>query len=211
VNMTEEAEERIAELRRAKRGELLRGLLMVASCLATIIMAAVLWLVVSQIKENTKVYVQEAQDTIKSACRAADDKSLPADLRSDCAAAEENRLPEVLQSVVDEPDPNDPERQDPEIQDSETQDPEIQDPEQDDSPVPGPTGPAGPTGAKGIQGEPGENGKNGEPGVAGPAGPQGPPGPSCPPGYTLQPFHYFGPDGADNTGDEQEWQICIRD
>lgn len=206
--MTEEARQRIQELQKEKKGQLFRNTLLIFTSVSTVLMALVLLFVTSRLQAETTVFVEEAQKTVKGACAAAEGQVLPTDVRQGCEAAQQNKLPEVLQSVVDEPDPDDPEVQDSETQDPEIQDSEVQDSEVDDPPVPGPTG------AQGIAGTNGENGKNGEDGAigpTGPTGPQGPPGPNCPENYVLTNFHYFGPDGVDNTGDEQEWLICIKD
>jgi hypothetical protein len=212
--MNEEAEKRIDDIRRERRGNLARNAFAISSGLTTILMAIVLWFVVDGILSQATAYVQTAQQTVKGACKAAEGQPLPQDVSRDCQAAERNELPQVLQSVVDNPDPDDPENQDSEnqdsenqeseVQDSETQDPEIQDteaqdPELDDQPVPGPTGAEGPMGPTGPEGPTG---------ATGPPGPAGPAGPQCSPGYAPGPFHYFGPDGVDNTGDEEDWLIC---
>lgn len=204
--MTEEARQRLQELRKERRGDLARNALTIASCTSTVVMAIVLWFVTSNLERNTDTYVQAAQNTVKDLCVVAEkNEPLPADSKKDCDAAKRNELPQALQSVVDNPDPNDPERQDseyqdpenqdPEVQDSETQDPEIQDPENQD-----PESDEMENQEDEVQDEEIQESEIQEPEEQN--------APVCPPGYSQQPFHYFGPDGVDNTGDEEDWLLC---
>jgi hypothetical protein len=216
--MTEEAKQRIDDLQKEKRGALLRNALLIFTSISTVLMALVLYFVVSQIKSDTTVYVQEAQNTVKTACDAAEDQAaLPVDVKRDCEAAQNNELPQQLQSVVEGPPgaAGATGREGPEG-------PQGPKGDKGDKGDPGEVGPAGAAGSAGLPGEAGAQGAQGDPGVAGtqgesgPAGPQGQqgpqglPGPTCPEGYALSSFHYFGPDGVDNTGDEQDWMICIK-
>jgi hypothetical protein len=213
--MTEEARQRIQELQKEKRGVLIRNYLLIFTSVATALMALVIVFTLNRNDAAINVYVQEAQRTIKTACQAAEGEALPADVQANCNAAKRNEVPPVLQSVVAGP-PGDTGATGPRGPQGPT----------------GPTGPQGPTGPTGLPGangtegptgaagEPGDQGPEGVQGQAGPQGPQGPQGPegpqgpsgpSCPTGYHLSPFHYYGPDGVDNTGDEQEWIICVKD
>jgi hypothetical protein len=221
--MTEEARQRIEELRKQQRGVVLRNVLLIFTSIATVLMAIVLFATIKQNQEAVNVYVQEAQKTVKTACEAAEGEALPADVRANCKAAKEDKLPQALQSVVAGPQG-----------------------EQGASGETGPAGPAGPIGPTGPTGPPGPQGPEGAPGLLGPAGPpgdpgqtgpqgpqgepgpagvgepgpqgpqgevgpMGPAGPSCPTGYHQEAFHYTGPDMVDNTGDEQDWLICVKD
>lgn len=225
--MTEEARQRIDELRREKKGALLRNTLLIFTSVSTVVMTLVLWFVVAQLKSDATVYVQEAQKTVKTACNAAEDQgALPAAVKEDCVAAQRNELPQQLQSVVQGPQgvtgsTGNRGEQGQKGDKGDKGDPGEQGPVGPAGPVgqdgvPGLLGPTGDTGAQGSQGDPGTSGPQGEPGVAGPAGPQGPqgipgqPGPTCPDGYAPGTYHYLGSDGIDNTGDEQEWIICVK-
>lgn len=211
--MNEEVQQEIDKLRKRKRGEVTRISISTGGCVLAVLLAMVMFTQWQSDKKAVTVYVQEAQQTLKITCDAAQG-TLPTAVAQQCEAAKRNQLPQQLQSVVDNPDPNDPEIQNSETQDPEIQNSEIQDPEIQNSPIPGPTGAEGIAGQPGVDGQPGKDGTNGKDGVDGPpgaTGPTGPAGPNCPDGYTLKDFHYWGPDGIDNTGDEQEWKICIKD
>jgi hypothetical protein len=211
--MTEEARQRIDELHRQQRGILLRNYLLIFTSTATILMALVLWAVSARNNQALTVYVQEAQSTVNAACQAAEGRTLPASVQQSCEAAQRNELPQVLESAVNDPDPDDPEyqdqeRQEAELQDSETQDPEVQDqetqePESPDNEIddPDPDDPE-------IQEDEVQEGEIQEPEIQDPEQ-QG--APVCPSGYSQKTFHYFGPDGVDNTGDEQDWLLCVKD
>jgi hypothetical protein len=222
--MTEEARKRIDELHREKKGALLRNALLVLSSVATVVMALALWFVVAQLKSDATVYVQEAQKTVKTACDAAEDQTaLPASVKEDCVAAQRNELPQQLQSVVEGPQGATGSTGDRGEQGlkGDKGDPGEQGPTGPTGPVgpigqdgvPGLLGPTGDAGSQGVQGDPGVSGPQGEPGIAGPQGPQGPqgpPGPTCPDSYAPGTYHYLGSDGLDNTGDEQDWLICVK-
>lgn len=213
--MTEEARQRIEELHKDKRGVLLRNYLLIFTSTATLLMALVLWSVLSEQGKAITVYVEEAQETVKVACKAAEGEPLPADVQQSCDAAERNEFPSVLQSVVEGPQ-GDPGATGPRGPSGPTG------PTGSTGP-PGPTGPIGPegssgadgtdgaAGADGAQGEIGPTGPQGPEGPQGPQGPQGPSGTSCPGGYSLREFHWYGRDGVDGTGDEQDWLICVKD
>lgn len=213
--MTEEAGQRIAELRKEKRGALARNILLVFTSTATVLLALVLFAVLRQQDRDINVYVEEAQKTVKVACEAAEGEPLPADVQANCEAAKRNELPKVIQSVVEGPQ-GDPGETGPRGPAGPTG------PTGPSGPA-GPTGPTGPTGlpgsngtdgaagADGAQGEVGPAGPQGPAGLQGPQGPQGQAGPSCPSGYTLQEFHWYGRDMVDGTGDEQDWLICVKD
>jgi hypothetical protein len=216
--MNKEAQQRIDELRKEKRGEIARNVMLIFTSTATLLMALVLWIVLSQWERETTVYVQEAQDTVKSACRAAEGEALSAEVQKNCQAAERNELPQQIQSAIDNPDPNDPEFQDPErqeseqqdqeTQDQETQDPESQEPELPDTEMndPDPDNPE--TQDEEIQDEEIQEGEIQDPEIQDPEE-QG--YPVCSAGYSQREFHWYGRDGVDNTGDEQDWLICIKD
>lgn len=211
--MTEEARQRIEELQKNKRGIIFRNTLLFFTSMTTLLMAMVLYFVLGDIERETNVYVQEAQETVKGACRAAQGEVLPANIEEGCEAARRGELPQQLQSIVDNPDPNDPEFQDeerqegesqePEVQDPETQDPESQDPEAPDTEENDPE-----VDDPEIQEEENQEGEIQEPEIQEPEE-QG--APVCATGYTQKTFHYFGPDGVDNTGDEQDWLLCVKD
>jgi len=180
-------------------------------------MALVLWAFLARDQRAINVYVQEAQQTMKAACEAAGNTRLPNDVRQNCEAAKRNELPEVLQSVVDNPDPNDPELQDPEKQDRETQESESQDPEVQETELqegeiqeseiddPDPDDPE-------EQESEVQEGEIQEPEVQEPEQQNSP---ACPTGYSQKVFQYYGPNGVDEPGDpggdDQYWLICVRD
>lgn len=219
--MTEEAKERIKELRRERLGGLTRNLLTVLSCIATAVMALVLWGVVKEQDAATTVVVQEAQKTLKVTCEGVNIAALSASDQQNCAAAQRNELPEQLKSVVEGP----PGARGPEGPKGDKGDPGPKG-DKGDTGLPGTIGAAGSPGLIGPEGPAGEPGQAGATGQAGPAGPQGeqgergpqgvegpqgPPGPTCPDGYSQQAFHFLGPDAIDNTGDEEDWVICKKD
>lgn len=216
--MTEDARQRIEELQKKRRGEFVRNALLIFTSVSTAVMALVLFFVLSQFKAATTVYVEEAQSAVKGACTAAEGRPLPEEVRKNCDAAERNELPQELQSAVDNPDPDDPENQDPELQDSEiqnseiqeseSQDPEIQDPENQDQESqeseindPDPDDPE-------TQDEEVQEGEIQESEVQDPEEQNAP---ACPSGYSQKTFRYYGPDGINNTGDEQDWLLCVKD
>ena len=205
--MTEEARQRIDELQKQKRGVRLRNYLLIFTSTATMLMALVLWSVLARTDQAVNVYVQEAQKTVKVACKAAEGEPLPAEVQESCDAAKRNELPSVLQSVVDNPDPNDPEFQDPENQDSETQEPEVQDQESQDPELPDGEVDDPENDDPEIQEEEVQEGEIQEPEIQEPEE-QG--APVCPEGWTRMEFHWYGRDGQDNTGDEQDWLLCVR-
>lgn len=106
---------------------------------------------------------------------------------------EEQQEGERQDHEVQDPDFNDPEIQDPEQQDEENQQDEVNDPDPDDPEIQDPE-----TQDEEIQESEIQEPENQE-------------APVCPEGYSQQPFRYFGPDGIDNTGDEQDWILCVRD
>lgn len=205
--MTEEARQRIDELRKERRGILVRNYLLIGTSTATLLMALVLFTTLARQDEALVVYVQEAQKTVKVACEAAEGEPLPADVQRSCNAAKRNEFPKVLDSVVDNPDPNDPEIQDSEKQESETQDPEVQDPESPDGEVDDPDPDDPETQDEETQEEEVQESEIQEPEIQEPEEQNSP---VCPTGYSQKTFHYFGPDGQDGTGDEQEWLLCVR-
>lgn len=213
-----EAGQRLEQIEKQKRGVLARNILIIGSCVSNMLMALVLIAVLNQRDAETGAYVQAAQETVKDACEAVENEAnLPAHAQQNCQAAKENKLPEQLLKVVE--GPRGPEGEEGSAGPTGPTGPQ--------GPI-GPTGPTGPTGpqgeegAEGVpgmlgqagpagpQGEVGPAGPAGPEGPQGPAGPQGPPGPigACPDGYARAPFHYFGPDGIDNTGDEEDWLVC---
>lgn len=221
--MTEEARERIVQLQKDKKGQILRNTLLIFTSISTVLMAVVLWFVTSRLQDETTVYVREAQNTVKSACAAAEGQALSADVKADCAAAQRNELPQQLQSAIQGPQgatgvsgergPKGDRGDKGDKGDKGDVGPTGLTGPEGASGLLGPTGSTGPQGIQGPQGDAGPAGPQGEPGIAGPTGlqgPQGPAGPNCPEGYGPQQFHYLGPDGIDNTGDEQEWLICIK-
>lgn len=213
--MTGETEVQLGKIRRDRMRQTFFNSSLLVGVVALAVAVTILYVKGREDGNTTYVVVEEAQQALRVACKVADDKQLPPEVRQKCREADRGELTDRVAQVIDnpdpnDPDPNDPEIQDPEIQNSETQDPETQnpeaqDPEVDDTPVPGPTGPAGPEGQAGTDGTDGANGADG---ATGPMGPQGPAGPTCPDGYVLAPFHYFGPDSVDNTGDEEDWLVC---
>lgn len=209
--MTEEATQRINEIKAKRRGDLARNIVLIASCLSSAFMAGIVGLVVTQERQVAGEYVVAAQKTVKTVCKAADEKALSANAKRDCQAAEENRLPQELLRVVDNPDPNDPEFQDsesqePEQQESESQDPEVQDPEVPDAETNDPD-PVDDTDLNDPEVDDPEvqDAEVQDPEVQEPEEQNAP---VCPDGYARAPFHYFGPDGIDNTGDEEDWIVC---
>jgi hypothetical protein len=219
--MTEEARQRIEELHKERKGEIVRNTLLVFTSVTTVLMAVVLWFVTARLQDETTVYVQEAQNTVKSACAAVEGQALPADVREDCEAAQQNKLPEVIQSVVKgpagrtgdtgEPGPKGDKGEKGDKGDKgDSGESGLTGPEGAPGLL-GPTGDVGPQGPQGDSGPAGPQGEPGESGPMGPQGPQGPAGPNCPESYVLSPFHFLGQDGVDNTGDEQEWLICIKE
>lgn len=216
--MSEEVNQRITQLRKGRRGELVRGFLLIGSCLSTVIMALVLWVVLGNLRSETTVLIEEAQDTVNSACDAADKNKLSDSVKADCEAAERNELPQVLQSVVEGP-PGEQGVRGPEGDKGEKGDKgdpglTVTGPEG----APGLLGPTGDTGPAGAQGDAGPEGPKGEPGVAGPEGPRGPQGEpgsaSCPDEYSFVQFEYWGTnmvdDPGDPGGDDEYWAICKR-
>lgn len=101
--------------------------------------------------------------------------------------------PEFNDLDPNDPDPNDPETQDGEVDDPENQQDELNDPDPDDPEVQDPENQDEEVQEPEIQ-EPEEQAA-----------------PVCSPGYTRQEFVYFGPDGVPNTGDEQTWELCVKD
>jgi hypothetical protein len=206
--MNEEARQRIDELQKERRGGIFRNALLIVTSASTVVMAFVLWVFLNEKDRDVNVYVQEAQRTVRVACQAAEGEPLPAEVQQACNAAERNELPSVLQSVVDNPDPDDPEIQESERQDPEAQDPEIQDPEGQESEVPdSETNDPDPDDPE-TQEDEIQEGEIQEPEIQDPEE-QG--APICSPGYSRQEFHWYGRDGVDNTGDEQDWEICVKD
>lgn len=222
--MNDEARQTIEGLRKVRRGALIRNSLLIFTSVSTLLMALVLYSVLGKQDDAINVYVQEAQSTIKATCKAAEGEALPVNVKENCEAAKRDELPPVLQSVVAGP------RGDTGATgatgasgSSGVTGPTGQAGPTGPTGPPGPTGEVGPIGPTGAQGPPGNNGENGTQGEAGTAGSpgtngspgekgeKGDPGPTCPEGYTLSNFHYYGPDQLDNTGDEQEWLICVKD
>jgi hypothetical protein len=203
--MNEEARQRLNELRKERRGDLARNAFAISSGITTVIMALVLYFVVDGLEKDTAAYVQTAQQTVKGACQAAEGNPLPATVQRDCQAAGRNELPQVLQSVVDNPDPDDPENQDSEIQESEVQDSETQDPEVQDTEGQDPEAEESEIQDPELQEEEVQEPEIQEPEIQDPEE-QG--APVCPAGYERGPYHWFGPDGVDNTGDEEDWLVC---
>jgi hypothetical protein len=207
--MTEEARQRIEDLGKERRRALRLQSLLIFTSISTVLLAVVLWAVLSRNDEAINVYVQESQKTVKAACEAAEGQQLPTDVQASCNAAKRDELPKVISSIVAGPTGAT----------GATGSSGERGPKGDKGDT-GPTGPAGPTGptgaagANGADGAPGADGSQGAQGEVGPQGPQGAqgaPGPSCAEGYTLKTFHYYGQDGIDNTGDEQDWLICVKD
>lgn len=220
--MTEESKRRIEELHKERRGQLIRSSLTIVSCMTTVIMAVVLWAVVSQIKTDTTVVVEEAQQTLRETCDAANQAELSTNVKENCAAAHRNELPETLQSVIQGP-PGETGLRGPTGPQGEPGPQGLQGLKGDTGlqGLPGSVGQPGIAGVMGPQGEQGEQGVTGEPGPAGPQGepgpvgpqgeqgPAGPPGPLCPDGYTGRIFVYTGQESG--TEDDQNWFICIEE
>jgi hypothetical protein len=213
--MTEEARQRIEQLGKDRHRTLLFQSLLVFTSMTTLLLAVVLWYTLSRNDEAVSVYVQEAQRTVKTACEAAEGQQLPTDVQASCNAAKRDELPKVISSIV-----AGPAGATGATGSSGERGPKGDKGDKGDTGPTGPTGPIGPTGAagaNGADGAPGADGSQGAQGEVGPQGPQGPqgaqgaPGPSCAEGYTLKTFHYYGQDGIDNTGDEQDWLICVKD
>jgi hypothetical protein len=167
----------------------------------------------------TTVIIERTQDTLKATCAEADIPSLSPTAQQDCEAAAANRLPEVVRGATGATgDTGDTGPEGPKGDKGDQGEPGEPGAKGDkgDKGDQGDTGQAGAdgdtvvgeTGAKGDQGDKGDPGEKGD---KGDKGDQGEPGPACPVGYTAQPFHYFGADGIDNTGDEEEWFLCKED
>lgn len=211
--MTDEARQRIDELQKERRGALWRNSLLIFTSTATVLLALVLFTVLRQQDQEINVYVEEAQKTVKVACEAAEGQPLPADVRASCEAAKRNELPSAIQSVVDNPDPDDPEQQESEDQEPENQEPEIQDPENQETEIPDtetddPENDNPELDDPELQEEELQEGEIQDPEIQEPEE-QG--APVCRAGWTEMEFHWYGRDGVDNTGDEQDWLICVKD
>lgn len=214
--MTEEAHERIEELRRERRHRVFRDVLLIFTSTSAALLAVVLWFVIRNIGSDTAVYIQEAQGTLKATCESTDLATLSTKDRGNCEAAKRNELPQQLQSVVAGP----PGKAGPEGSEGPEGDPGKQgEPGKQGDPgltgpegAPGLLGPAGPIGPEGQIGPEGPEGPRGEPGTPGAPGATGPAGPSCPDGYALKSFQYFGPNMVDDPGepggDDQNWLVC---
>src|ERR1044072_2945732 len=98
--MNEEADRRIEELRKEKRGALTRHTILILSGCLNAILALVLFFALNQDRAATSVYIQEAQQTVRVACDAADQAKLKEGTQERCRAAQRNELPQQLQSVV---------------------------------------------------------------------------------------------------------------
>jgi hypothetical protein len=215
--MSEETGQAIERLHKRKRGEVWRNSLLVFTSTATVLMALVLWAFLARDQRAINVYVQEAQETMRVACEAAKDKQLPDEVQRNCEAAKRNELPQVLQSVVDNPDPDDPESQDPERQERESQEPEAQDSELQETELQEPEVQEGeiddpdPDDPEDQESEV-QEGEIQEPEIQEPEEQNSP---VCSAGYSQKVFQYYGKNGVDEPGDpggdDQYWLICVKD
>lgn len=214
--MTEEAEELRKRLKKKNTTQLVFNSAMVTAFVAFLIVVAFWGSDLSRAVSVNQEAINGVQNSLKVACDAAEATpgELPASVRQDCTLARENRISDVVQGVPGATGPRGPEG--PKGEKGE----QGEKGDQGEPGLPGtigeaglpgmigPSGPPGEAGPAGPQGDQGPQGPKGDPGAQGETGPSGPPGPNCPDGYIQSPFHYFGPDGLDGTGDEEDWLLC---
>ena len=204
--MSDDIAEEVTKIRRARRGQSFLNTTMMVAIGALSVAVVMLFVQNEDTKDNAVSVINQAEQSLKSTCPLVDTAQLPKTAQDDCAAAERNELTERVAEVIDEPDPNDPEFQDREIQDPEIQDPESQDPEAPDTEENDPDAVDDPDPDDPEINDPDPD----DPEIQDEEiqDPEEQNAPVCPDGYAQSPFHYFGPDGADNTGDEEDWILC---